>query len=54
MWYIGPDKLECGAPAVTDVTVKTRVTQAVVTLCAKHKAIHDENWARARNSPKAS
>lgn len=49
-WYVSIEQPECGDPAPYKVTVKGRVTQATVDLCDKHKALHDEKFARLRNS----
>lgn len=53
-WYESIEVPECGAPAAVSVTVKTKVTSAKVNLCKRHKAQHDENFARARNSKQAT
>ena len=39
---------ECGEPAVAKVTIRGRVTSAQVPVCAKHKAEHNEGFARLR------
>lgn len=49
-WYVSFDKPECGDKAVAKVKVRNRAGQMVVPLCAKHKAQHDETFARARRS----
>lgn len=52
-WYESIENPECGAPATVQVTVKTKITTAKVHLCARHKAVHDENHARARKGQQA-
>ena len=47
-WYVSVLEPECGKPAPHRVKVKTRVTQAMVSLCDEHKAVHDETFARIR------
>lgn len=47
-WYISEEQPECGAEAVAKVKVKGKVTQATIDVCAKHKAEHDENFAKLR------
>lgn len=40
----------CDKPAVAEVTVKTKITQAKVSLCAEHKRQHNVQFAQARTS----
>lgn len=47
-WYISETEPECGKPAVAKVRVKGKVTQATIDVCAKHKAEHDDNFAKLR------
>lgn len=47
-WYVSDEKPECGNPAVAKVYIKGKVTRATVDVCAKHKAEHNENFARLR------
>lgn len=47
-FYISPEEPECGKPAVGTVRVRNRAITATVPLCVKHKAIHDETFARTR------
>lgn len=42
----------CNEDAPYDVTVKTKQVHAIVPLCQKHKAVHDEAGARLRTSKK--
>ena len=49
-WYESIDQPECGTEATHTVTVKTKITTARVNLCGRHKAKHDENFARARKT----
>lgn len=49
-WYESVENPECGEPATAEVTVKTKITTARVNLCVKHKAQHNENFARARKT----
>lgn len=49
-WYESPEVPACGKPSEAVVKVKTKITQARVNLCRTHKALHDQNFARARNS----
>lgn len=48
-FYVSVTQPECGVEAVTAVPTRT----GPVELCAKHKAIHDENNARRRMARKA-
>lgn len=51
-WFVSDDVPECGEPAVTKVKVRGKVTQATVPVCRKHKAEHDENFAKLRTGSK--
>lgn len=54
MWYDSIQRPECGKPAVVKVKVSGRVNTVTVPLCAEHKSIHDERFARIRNARKAA
>lgn len=47
-WFVSDDVPECGKPAVAKVKVTGKVTRATVPVCSKHKAEHDENFAKLR------
>lgn len=49
-WYESVQFPVCGLRATTEVTVKTKITTARVSLCDRHKAVHDSNFARARKT----
>lgn len=46
--YVSVAEPECGEPAVAKVKVRTRTGQVLVPLCPRHKAEHDETFARIR------
>jgi len=43
-FYVSIDHVECGEPAVTDVTTKN----GLVALCAEHRAYHNRSHAQQR------
>lgn len=53
-WYVSIEQPECGEPAVAKVRVKGKVTRATVYLCSRHKAEHDENFAKLRTERTAN
>jgi len=53
-FYVSIEQPECGDPGVAKVTVQGRAAKARVVLCEKHKAVHDETFARIRNERKHS
>lgn len=54
MYYISPERPECGEPGYTFVLVRNRAIKATVALCREHKAVHDEIFARSRTSRKSA
>lgn len=49
-WFVSEDQPECGEPATSKVKVRGKITQATIDVCPKHKAEHDENFAKLRTS----
>jgi hypothetical protein len=49
-FYVSPEEPECGDDTVIKVTVVVRGYAARIELCEKHKAVHDENFMRARKT----
>ena len=54
-WLVDPgDRIDnptvCGKPATNEVTVKTKITHAKVSLCAEHKRQHNVQFAQARTA----
>lgn len=46
--YISPAQPECGEPAVTTIHVKTRLIDARIDVCPKHKHEYDDRSAKLR------
>lgn len=49
-WYVSIEEPECGEDALTQVKITNKAGTMVVPLCARHKAVHDEAYARARTA----
>jgi hypothetical protein len=48
MFYVSPERTECGQPGYNFVTVTNRAGKYTVPLCREHKAVHDERFASSR------
>jgi hypothetical protein len=48
-WLEGDE--ECGEESIATIRVRNKITQAVIHVCRRHKALHDEQYARQRKTP---
>lgn len=53
LWSESADDPVCGEEATTHVRVAGKTTKAKIPVCAKHKAVHDSNFAALRKTSRS-